>query len=52
MPNWNKAGNIGKHNQSHLILVINLASKSPLCNYRLKCFCFQGSLKLHFLKTF
>lgn len=38
MANWNKAG---KHNQSHLILVIHLASNSLLCNYRLKCFAFK-----------
>lgn len=41
---WNKEGNIGKHNWSHLGSVIHLAGNSSLCNYGHKYFSFQGGL--------
>lgn len=37
LANWNTAGNIGKHNWSHLSSVLHLASNSPLCYYKHKC---------------
>ena len=49
--NWNKVGNIGKHNQSHLIFVIHLSSNSPLCNDSHECFLLSRQLKSKFFES-